>query len=301
MFSEAIPTWQGIRQELESWLDDAAYSQGEAAVHYLDVGQGNCILVQANGHAALIDAGEEDRGAEVAEYLTRQGVERLDYVIASHPHSDHIGGMAEVLRTIPADTVILPELSGPLPVEEYDADSCAALMQAIRETGSRTETAHPGAVYPLGSGTLAVLGASSAFDDWNNRSLAVRFSYGETAFLSTGDMEQEAEEALLASGVGLSANVLAAGHHGSNDASSAGFLQAVGAEYYVIQCGYGNVYGHPAQETLYRMEQQGGAVLRNDVFGTIVLGTDGKTLTLRLQNDPGEYLLTAGVALPDGT
>ena len=296
LFSEGIPTWQSIRQEWERMLDDAAYPQGfvpgEASVHYPDVGQGNCILIKSGGHAALIDAGETDRGRDVLEYLRLQKVERLDYVIASHPHSDHIGGLAEVLRSLPVDTLILPDTSDAPRGDdgEYDAECYEQLLQAAAETGCRQITAEHGAEYPLGGGTLTVLGGFTFFDDWNNRSLAVRFSYGGTAFLSTGDMEQEAEWALLFSGAELSADVMAAGHHGSKDANTQELLTTVDPEYYVVQSGYANVYRHPAQEALSRMAQQGGQVLRNDVSANIAFATDGQTLSLFLQKNPGEYL-----------
>lgn len=283
-FTRSLPTWEQIRAEVGSMLEDASYPQGyvdgEVTVHYIDVGQGNCTLIRTKEHAVLIDAGENDQGETVVSYLKGQGIEKIDYAIATHPHSDHIGGLDVVIREIPTENIIMPKLKKSLiPTTRTYED----LLTAIQENNVNVITAKVGEQYEIDGGILTILGPAGDFNDLNNISVGARFSYGDVAFLSTGDMEEQAEEALLNTGERLSADVFLAGHHGSDTANSEAFLKAVGAEYFVVQCGYQNQYGHPHKEILRRMEQLGGEILRTDVSGTIVFSTDGTQLDLQTE------------------
>lgn len=278
-FSSDLPSWQQIRTEFESYLKDGEKQiqsvSGTAKVHFIDVGQGQCTLIQADGSNVLIDAGENDQGEKVVSYLQSQGVTQIDYAVGSHPHSDHIGGMDVVIDAIPTKHIILPELPSDLvPTTKTYLD----LLDAVERNGVQVIPAKVGEEYALNGGSIRVLGPAGEFNDLNSMSVGIKFTYGERSFLTTGDMEQEAEEALLQTGEDLSADVYALGHHGSKTSNSMDLLRKVQAEYYIAQAGYRNEYGHPHEEVLERVRKLGGTFLRSDQDGTVVFTTDGKNL-----------------------
>ena len=278
-FSRGLPSWQQIRTEFESYLKDGEKQiqsvSGTAKVHFIDVGQGQCTLIQADGSNVLIDAGENDQGEKVVSYLQSQGVTQIDYAVGSHPHSDHIGGMDVVIDAIPTKRIILPELPSDLvPTTKTYLD----LLDAVERNGVQVIPAKVGEEYALNGGSIRVLGPAGEFNDLNSMSVGIKFTYGERSFLTTGDMEQEAEEALLQTGEDLSADVYALGHHGSKTSNSMDLLRKVQAEYYIAQAGYRNEYGHPHEEVLERVRKLGGTFLRSDQDGTVVFTTDGKNL-----------------------
>jgi competence protein ComEC len=278
-FSNALPSWQQIRTEFESYLKDSRYEtqpvSGTAKVHFIDVGQGQCTLIQADGSTVLIDAGENDQGEKVVSYLKSQGVTQIDYAVGSHPHSDHIGGLDVVIDAIPTQNIILPKLQEEIiPTTKTYLD----LLDAIERNHVQVITAKVGEEYPLKGGCIRVLGPSGNFKDLNSMSVGIKFTYGERSFLTTGDMEQEAEEALLQTGENLKADIYALGHHGSKTSNSMDLLRKVQAKYYIAQMGYRNEYGHPHKEVLERVKKLGGTFLRSDQDGTVVFTTDGKSL-----------------------
>ncbi|MGI5959542.1 MAG: ComEC/Rec2 family competence protein [Massiliimalia sp.] len=280
--SSSLPTWQSIRAEVEGYLEDPVVKpeqvgsvDGVVEVHFIDVGQGNCTLIKSNGSYALIDGGENDQGEKVTQYLQSQGVDHLDYVVASHPHSDHIGGLDVVINQIPTTNIIMPHLEDSVvPTTKTYED----LLNAISNNGVNVIAAQMGESYDLGGGILRVVGPAAAFDDLNNSSVGIKFTYGNRRFLFTGDMESSAEQAVLRSGENLQADVFLLGHHGSATSNDDDFLDAVGAEYYVAQVGYNNQYGHPHRETLKKAQDRGVTLYRSDQNGTVIFKTDGTNL-----------------------
>lgn len=280
--SSSLPTWESIRIELQAYLADPVvkpeqpgHVDGVVEVHFIDVGQGNCTLIKSNGSYALIDAGENDQGEKVVSYLQSQGVDHLDYAVATHPHSDHIGGMDIVLSQIPTTNIIMPQLEDSLvPTTRTYED----LLTAISTYGVNVITAQMGESYDLGGGILRVVGPAGTFQDLNNSSVGIKFTYGERRFLFTGDMENQAEEAVLKSGENLQADVFLLGHHGSSTSNDDDFLDAVGAQYYIAAVGYNNQYGHPHRETLKKAQDRGVTLYRSDQNGTVVFTTDGTSL-----------------------
>ena len=245
---------------------------GEVRVHFIDVGQGDCILIEGSGESVLIDAGENDQGDEVLGYLSAAGIEDIDLAVGTHPHSDHIGGMDTVLEGITVGRLMLSDVPDSIvPTTRTYLD----LLDAAEETGTEMFYGYPGDQVSICGGTLTVLGPVEDYDDLNDESLVIRFDYGESSFLFTGDEESGAEEDLLASGTDIGADVLKVGHHGSNTSSSEEFLRAVGPEIAVIECGEGNDYGHPHLEVLERLEAVSAAVYRTDLDGSVVVTADG--------------------------
>lgn len=252
-------------------------ANGEAEVHFIDVGQGDSILITGGGQAILIDAGENDKGDEVVAYLEKCGVRHLDLVIGTHPHSDHIGGLDVVLDNISADQLWMPEIPEKImPTTRTFND----LLDAAENNNVSLLTAVPGDRAELCGGTLQVLGPVKEYDDLNNVSLVTKFTFGGNSFLFTGDMESDAEADLLESGAKVSADVLKMGHHGSSTSSSKAFIDAVDPDIFVIQLGEGNSYGHPHKETLALLKERGAKAWRNDLNGSVVMKSDGQTITV---------------------
>lgn len=240
----------------------------ELEIHFLDVGQGDCTLLLCDGEAMLIDAGDNDQGTKIQRYLQKQGVEKLKYVVCTHPDEDHIGGMDVILYKFPCETVLMTE-------EEKDTNTYRDVIDTMNNRNYQRTQPVIGQQYSLGDAAFTLLGPAKIGEDSNNNSIALLMVHGSNRFLFTGDAEEEEEEALLECGISLDADVYKAGHHGSRTSSSQAFLEAVSPAYVVISCGEGNSYGHPHAETMNSLRAMGAEVFRTDEQGSIVLYSDG--------------------------
>lgn len=250
----------------------------DVSVHFIDVGQGDCELIRVGDQSILIDAGENDKGNTVLDYLNKQGIEKIDLFIGTHPHSDHIGGMDTVINRIEVGEVLMPELPDSLvPTTKTYTD----VLTAIADKNLPVTAAEPGQVYTFGDATLEILGPLRDYDDLNDMSVVAKLTYGSTTFLFGGDMEKEVEDDLLNANADVRADVLKLSHHGSKTSNSKAFLDAVGADTYAICLGAGNSYGHPHDQVLNRIS--GKQVYRTDLNGDIVIGTDGANLTVQTE------------------
>jgi beta-lactamase superfamily II metal-dependent hydrolase len=257
--------------------------QGDSCrVHYIDVGQGDCELIECGGKYMLIDAGENGHETEVLNYLNSLGVTKLDYVVASHQHSDHIGGLAEVLSEFEVATVIMPKLTK----EQTPTNSTYyEFINAVKESGAKAVYAKVGASYELGGGTFEILGpVTDDAEDINSMSIVARFDYGSNSFLFTGDAEKDEEGEILETGANLDCDVLKVGHHGSTTSSGKKFLKAVSPSICVIPCGADNKYGHPHDEIVELLGKYTDDTYRTDICGDIVITSDGTTLTVEYEN-----------------
>lgn len=254
---------------------------GEGAslrVHILDVGQADCILVQGPEKVLVIDGGESKNADTIIEYLKSQGVERIDYYLNTHPHSDHYGGITKVMDAIPTG-----EFFHHPPPEEYTPTTRGyqKLLEYLVDHRMKTTVLDPGDTLDLGGGAvITYLAPLEGYDDMNNNSLVGRLVFGETAFLFTGDAEKKSEKAILASGSPLSADVYSIPHHGSSTGMTQEFLDAVSPRWATVSVGADNDYGHPHRETLERLSQAGIPLLRTDQLGNIVFESDGKEVRL---------------------
>lgn len=249
---------------------------GECSVHFIDVGQGDCTLIQCGGYNVLIDAGENNKGDEVLLKLTQLGVKKLDYIIGTHAHSDHIGGLDTVINSIKTDNIILSDLPDDLvPTTVTYTD----LLEAIVNNDVNLIAAEPEFEITLGDGKITLLAPLKEYNDLNDYSIVTRFDFGETSFLITGDAEKGAESDILKSGADVSATVLKVGHHGSETSTSYEFLQKVKPKYAVIEVGVKNKYDHPSPETLSRLMDIGAKIFRTDLNGNITAVSDGKAVT----------------------
>ena len=255
---------------------------GNAVVHFIDVGQGDSTLIQCSGYNVLIDAGENNKGDEVLLKLNQLGVKKLDYVIGTHAHSDHIGGLDTVINSVKTDNIILSDLPDDLiPTTVTYTD----LLEAIDSSDANLIIAEPKYEISLGDGKLTLLTPLDEYSDLNNYSIVSRFDFGETSFLITGDAEKIVEMDILESGANVKATVLKVGHHGSETSTSYEFLQKVKPDYAVIEVGVKNKYNHPSNETLSRLQEIGAEIYRTDLNGNITAVSDGKSVTFTLDKE----------------
>ena len=251
-------------------------------MHVIDVGQGDCILIQAPEKNVLIDSGEEGCGPGIMGYLDALGVNRLDIIVATHPHSDHIGDMDYVIRRIgTVGTVYTTEI----PENVLPTTRCYEnLLEAIAIRRRELKTAVIGSVISLGEDcTLTFIGPVEPFEDYNDDSLVCRVVFGENAFLFGGDSGAAAEALLLESGTDISCECIHLAHHGSSHSSTEAYLDAVGPSIATISCGRDNDYGHPHRATLERLKARGIAYYRTDLQGNIVVTSDGKSITVETE------------------
>lgn len=259
------------------------YDRGEAdaklIVHFIDVGQGDSVLLESNDEFVLIDAGERGYGDAVSSYINERGADELKYVIATHPHTDHMGGMRTVLNDIAAENFITVET-------DCATSTWIKLLKTVEEKKINYIDAKTGDTYTFGSASFTILAPNSDnYDNYNNYSVVTKVTCGDISFMLTGDAEKESEYEMVRSGVDLHADVLKCGHHGSSTSTTAKFLKAVDPSYAVISCGKDNDYGHPHKETMQKLNALGTTILRTDQMGTIVAYTDGKELSFSATND----------------
>lgn len=252
------------------------------AVHYIDVGQGDCSLIVCDGKTMLIDAGENGHEEDVINYLRSQSIEKLDYIIASHQHSDHIGGLSEVIAEFGADTLIMPRLTK---AQTPTNSTYTAFLKAIKSSDMKVLSSKAGDVYHLGSATFEIYGpVTDDAEDINNMSIIMKVTYGDNTFMFTGDAEREEELEVIDTGAELDCDVLKVGHHGSKTSSCKEFLAEVTPEICVIQVGENNDYGHPHSAPLKRLKGYTEEIYRNDICGDIVIYSDGSSLTVEYEN-----------------
>lgn len=269
----------------QPWLGSQA--TGLLELTAIDVGQGDSLLVVLpRGETMLVDGGGRlvygrqrksnlDIGEDVVSpYLWSRGIRRIDVMVATHSHQDHIGGLGAIMSNF-------------RPKELWTgANPPGELLQLARRLGIPSSEKHPAGPIQLSGATLEVLAPA---DDYtaekvgNNDSLVLRISYGSRSFLLTGDMERGIEAKLLATGVNLHADVLKVGHHGSRTSSTQAFLNAVSPSVALISAGYENSFGHPHPDVLGRLSGRHAAVLRTDLDGLVTARTDGRRVFFDLQ------------------
>ncbi len=252
-------------------------------IHFLDVGQGACALIESDGHYMLIDGGGRDASSFTVSYLAQLGIEKFDCLVATHFDEDHIAGLVGVFNKFAVDTVFEPS---------YKADKSiyTSFKEAEKKSGAEVIIPEPGAEYTLGDAKFTILAPKKPENnadeetalnssEENNRSICILLANGDNKVLFTGDAEQEEERYLVESGRDIRADVYLVGHHGSSSSSSELLLDAVRPKYAVISCGTGNDYGHPTQEVLDRLWDKDVSVFRTDEQGNIIMTSDGKEIT----------------------
>lgn len=251
----------------------------QVKVHFIDVGQGDCTLVMSNGEAMLIDSGERDDSDRVIKYLKEQGITKLSCIIVTHPHTDHMGEMPDILKAFKTDKFIMPKVPDNMvpTIMRYEKMLKQVKNQGLEVTWSSDSE------FRLGDAVINTYTPKGQFEELNDYSTVVKISCGSRKFLITGDAEKEEESDLLAQRFDFRADVLKVPHHGSYKGTTSELLKAVGAQYAVICCGKNNDYGHPHDSTLKRIKKFISSVYITKDNGDIVFTTDGKSLTVTTQ------------------
>ena len=243
-------------------------------VHFIDVGQADSALIECDGETMMIDGGNVADSNVVAAYLKKEDVTELNYVVCSHAHEDHVGGLSGALSVTKADNIYAPKT-------ETNTKAYKNFKKKAEE--QNVEIKHPniGDEIQLGSSTVEFLGpVDENGKDLNSTSIVLKITYGNTSFLFTGDAESDEEEEILNSGADLKSTVLKVGHHGSRTSTSYPFLREVMPQYAVISVEKGNSYGHPNEETLSKLSDAGVEVYRTDESGEIVMTSDGNNISI---------------------
>ena len=246
-------------------------------LHFLDVGEGDSIFVELPEHKAmLVDAGDSYLGLDITEYIQKAGYRKIDYLVATHPHADHIGSMSYIVRHMPVGDVYMPRVS-------EDSVPFRNLLSALKEQGLTVKEGKAGVnILHSGETSVDILAPESIDEEeLNNCSLVLKLTCGRHRVLLTGDMEAKAMEMLDAD---LGADVLKVAHHGSADALSESLLRRIAPRVAVISCGAGNDYGHPHADTVRLLTRSGVKIYRTDADKTVIVTSDGKTLKVTAGN-----------------
>ena len=262
-------------------------------LHLLDVGQGQSVLIEADGHYMLIDGGGRGASSFVVSYLRQQGVDNLDCMILSHYDEDHMAGLIGVLSVFHTDLFLAPVYAG-------EGNLYQSLAAAALSNGCTVMRPVTGWQFQVGSSDVKIVGPVGEYTSDNDRSLSVRITYGDTSYLICGDAEQQSEVDMVGSGADLKADVYVADHHGSSTSSMDVFLDAVSPAYALISCGVDNGYGHPSMETLLRFQNHGISMFRTDKQGTIVAYSDGSDIWFNM-NPSDDWTAGNGFITLDGT
>lgn len=262
-------------EEADSASSDGSTTGNELKVHFLDVGQGDSIFIELpDNKTMLIDASEKEYADRITTYIYSCGYNSLDYVVATHPHSDHIGGMADVIGSFSVGNVILSPAT-------HTTKTYTNMLTAIDNSGAKVKLGTAGTeLFSDGDLSAVVIApVTEDYSDLNNSSVMIMLSYGDKKFLFTGDAEEEEERTVTAD---VKCDVLKVGHHGSSTSTSGAFLTAASPEYAVISCGAGNSYGHPHTETIDKLKKADVNIYRTDLQGDIVMTCDGKNITVNV-------------------
>ena len=264
--------------------------QSGFTIHYIDVGQADSALVICDGRTMLIDGGNAADSDLIYTFLKNQNVSHLDYIVASHAHEDHVGGLAGALNYATVGVALCP-------VTEYDSRAFRNFVKYLDEQNVTITVPEAGDTFLLGSAYVEIFSPLPQSSRNPNTSIVLKITYGATSFLFTGDAERPIEQGILDAGYDISATVLKVGHHGSDTSTTYPFLREIMPQYAVISCGTGNPYGHPHENTLSRLRDADVTVFRTDLQGSITCASDGNTVSFvaernaDIQTNPTEPVL----------
>lgn len=244
---------------------------GDLNIYYFDVGQADCILIQNKNHNMVIDAGNNADGKYIVKAMKSIGVEKIDYLVGTHAHEDHIGGMDDIIRNFEINTFYMPEIITTTKTFED-------VLDALEEKQVPFDTPEIDKSFNLGDAIVDTIYVGDDETDLNNSSIVLKVTYGRNAFLFMADAETKVEKKIM--NKDISADVLKVGHHGSSNGTSKEFLQEVNPTYAIISVGKGNDYGHPHKATLKRLNNQNVKVHRTDKENTIIVTSNGNNITI---------------------
>ena len=276
-----------IRSELSEPTPAASFytdnlsvdSTDKLSVHFIDGGQADCALLLCGGESMLIDGGNAADSSLLFSYLKKLNVTSIDYMICSHAHEDHVGGLSAPLSTMEVKNVFAPKKEG-------TSKAYNNFKTKVAEQGLEIINPQSGDTISFGGCTVEFfLPAALGSSNMNNTSIICKITFGNTSFLFTGDAEREEEQNIIEQGCNLRADVLKVGHHGSETSTSYVFLREVMPKYSVISVGKKNSYGHPSEAVLSRLSDEGSEVYRTDISGDIIMESDGTNISITTQKN----------------
>lgn len=242
-------------------------------IHYIDVGQGDSILIQVNNINMLIDAGTTSSIDKLTTYLNKQNISKLDYVVATHPHEDHIGGMATIINKYKIGAFYAPKIIS-------NTRTFENMINALKSKNLKINTAKEGVTINLGKNAQCIMLApnSESYDSLNNYSAVLKITYGNSKFLFQGDAEKLSEREILSKNLDVTCDILKVGHHGSTSSSYTAYLDKAAPNIAIISCGKNNDYGHPHKATIAALKKRNIQIYRTDIDVNIVFESDGTTI-----------------------
>lgn len=260
---------------------EAVSVTGQLKVHYINVGQGDSILIQQGSQTMLIDTGTSESRSSLIAYLNNQNISKIDVLVLTHPHEDHIGGAEAVIKGFDIGAIYMPKVTA-------NTKTFKSVVSAVSKKGLKAKAPNAGDTFNIGSANCTILGPiNRKAKDLNTYSIVIKLVFGNNKFMFTGDAQTCNEEDMLNKGFDLSADVLKVGHHGSHTSTSSAFLNKVNPKYAVISCGQSNDYGHPHKVTMDRLKAKGITVYRTDESGNIVCISDGNNISFNVK--AGDY------------
>lgn len=252
------------------------YAFCDIELHYIDVGHGDATIILCDDEAMIIDGGMPKTSQLIYSYIYKKlNLKHMNYIIATHPHSDHVGGLPAVLNSVPVDLILSP-------TKEYDTRAFKSILKYADKQATPIEIPEVGDTLKLGEAEITVVHCWPEAWQTNDMSISLHIQYKNTSFLFTGDAEYMAEYMMIDSGLPLAADVLQVGHHGSSTSSTEEFIQTVNPKYAVISCAQNDQYGHPCQETLNTLKAIGSSLFRTNLHGTIIIHSDGTNIDVKV-------------------
>lgn len=271
-----------------------AADSNQLKVHFINVGQADAILVQQGSSTMLVDGGNNEDGQLVKNYITNLGINKIDVMVGTHAHEDHIGGLDYVINAMQVGKIYFPK-------QTSTTKTFQDFVNVAKSKGLTFNVPVVGQTFRVGNATVTVLAPNGAnYEDGNDYSIVLKVQYGSNSFLLTGDAEAVSEKEMLAKGLNLKADVLKISHHGSKSSTTDAFLSKVNPKYAVISVGKDNSYGHPTSEVLNRLKSKGIATYRTDLQGTIIATSNGTNITFNTNPATGGGTVKNGWLLENG-
>jgi len=260
---------------LQNFTDDfnstRLNTENAVSVTFLDVGQGDSALIRIGNKTVLVDGSEKKHSERIADFLISEDVNEITYLIATHPHADHIGGLSYIIKNFDVKNIYMPKVAA-------NTNTFLNLLDAIEAKGLMIDAPNPGDVLAIGDAKITFFAPIREFDDLNNSSIVFKLVYGKHSFLFTGDAEKESENDILNHGFELKSTVIKVPHHGSSTSSTKKFISAVQPDYAVISAEKGNSYGHPHAEVIDRYKNINSIILQTMNSGNITFISDGEVI-----------------------
>lgn len=274
----SIPTLNNIYNffNISNGTVNEDYESYPLSVHILNVGKADAIYIKSNENNLLIDSGDTDTKEQVVQYLKNNNVKKLDLIIATHPHKDHIAGMPNVINTFSIDKFIMPDLSEDI---VPTSKTYTSMLKSLNDNNVPVEKPIPGDTFDIGDLNIEILGPVNKYENLNDNSVVAKITYKNTSFLFTGDAEKDSEADLISSGTNLKSTVLKVGHHGSKTSSTQKFLSAISPKYAVISVGPDS-NNLPKDSTIERLKKNNIKNYRTDKNGTVVFVSDGNNINV---------------------